>query len=314
MHPVALDRVRKCPHDRLLAHHLSEALGPVAAIEGRLSGLRRHFDRVYSRSRNDPPKEKAWEVGGARGTVMQDLLQAGAARLQEKDCSSDVRRVSGRVSIVIAALMLLVFAVVPSAQAAMQSVELGRNLCHTVGGGKFKDIPGFPGEKIDRRLLKDIEVLKRKYKIFITDGYSTDPVHSANGEHPLGLALDIVPNFAKGGDWDDIDRLAEWAEPRQNEPRAPFRWVGYDGDAHHGRGHHLHLSYNHGASQFGTPVREMYSMRCPERRGDNNEPDGGGDGGDGGGGIGTRSAPVSDQGVPLIDLGPVTPETGGIGL
>ena len=25
----------------------------------------------------------------------------------------------------------------------------------------------------------------------------------------------------------------------------PFRWVGYDGDAGHGCGNHLHLSWNH---------------------------------------------------------------------
>ncbi len=237
----------------------------------------------------------------------------------------------GRASIVIAALALLI--TVPVALAQMRSEELSRNVCHTTGGGKFKDIPGFPGEKIDKRLLRDIEVLKRKYKIFITDGFSTDPVHSANGEHPLGLALDIVPNFAKGGDWNDIDRLAEWAERRQNAPRAPFRWVGYDGDSGHGRGHHLHLSYSHGASKFGEPVREMYSMRCPEKRGDGGSDGGGGDGGgggDSGGGIGTRSAPAVDgntgdedvrdrddlsyRGVPPLDLEPVTPETDGIGL
>ena len=28
-------------------------------------------------------------------------------------------------------------------------------------------------------------------------------------------------------------------------PRPPFRWVGYDGDAGHGCGNHLHLSWNH---------------------------------------------------------------------
>ncbi len=35
-----------------------------------------------------------------------------------------------------------------------------------------------------------------------------DDVHSINGEHPVGLALDIVPNKAAGGSWNDIDRLA----------------------------------------------------------------------------------------------------------
>ena len=67
--------------------------------------------------------------------------------------------------------------------------------------------------------------------MFITDGYSMGDVHAANGEHPLGLALDIVPDFDEGGTWADITSLALWAEPRQNRPRAPFRWVGYNGDA-----------------------------------------------------------------------------------
>ncbi len=45
-----------------------------------------------------------------------------------------------------------------------------------------------------------------------------------------------------------ITRLAHWAEPVQEQPRPPFRWVGYDGDAGHGCGNHLHLSWNHAAA------------------------------------------------------------------
>ena len=156
----------------------------------------------------------------------------------------------------------------------MQSVEISDKVCQTTGGGKIVDIPGFPGEKIDRRLLNDIKYLRRKYKIFITDGYSTNPVHSANGEHPRGLALDIVPNFAAGGDWNDIDRLAKMAEPSQNQPRSPFRWVGYNGDSGHGRGHHLHLSYSHSGSAFGKPEDRLL-RQLPEaarRRGRRSRP------------------------------------------
>ena len=37
----------------------------------------------------------------------------------------------------------------------------------------------------------------------------------------------------------------------QNQPLPPFRWVGYNGDAGHGCGNHLHLSWNHApARQF----------------------------------------------------------------
>jgi hypothetical protein len=45
--------------------------------------------------------------------------------------------------------------------------------------------------------------------------------------------------------WAPITRLAHWAEPSQNHPVSPFRWVGYEGDAGHGCGNHLHLSWNH---------------------------------------------------------------------
>ena len=145
----------------------------------------------------------------------------------------------------------------------MQSTKLGPKLCETTYGGKFVDIPNFPGEKIDRRLLADVKYLERRYSIFVTDGFSRDPVHSLNGEHPLGLALDVVPNKAAGGTWNDIDRLAAWAEPRQDQPRAPFRWVGYDGDENHGRGHHLHLSWDHSETKPFHAATTVYTARCP---------------------------------------------------
>ncbi len=37
------------------------------------------------------------------------------------------------------------------ATAAMRSEKLGPLLCETTGGGRFVKIPGFRGEKIDRR-------------------------------------------------------------------------------------------------------------------------------------------------------------------
>ena len=161
-----------------------------------------------------------------------------------------------------------------AADGRMRSEKLGKNLCETTGGGKFVPIPGFPGEKIDRRLLDDVAYLVDRYKIFINDGFSRDSVHALNGEHPLGLALDIGPDKANGGSWKKISKLAERAEPRQNRPIAPFRWVGYDGDSGHGRGHHLHLSWNHSETRPFHPAKTVYTLRCP----------GSGAGGDGGGG------------------------------
>jgi hypothetical protein len=180
-----------------------------------------------------------------------------------------VKRTYGRhgrsVPLVLLAALAAVVAIALTglAVARMKSTKIGPGLCQTTGGGKIVDIPGFPGEMIDRRLLTDIRRLVRRYKIFVTDGYSLSDVHAANGEHPLGLALDIVPNVAKGGSWSRIDRLAAWAEPEPNEPRPPFRWVGYDGDANHGRGHHLHLSWSHSVSMPGRTARTVYTRRCP---------------------------------------------------
>lgn len=154
-------------------------------------------------------------------------------------------------------------AVAAQSSKKMVSTKLGPRLCSTVGGGKFVAIASFPGERIDRRLLTDLAWLQAKYRVFVTDGYSMDDVHASNGEHPIGLAVDIVPNRAAGGTWNDIDRLAAWAEPEQNEPRAPFRWVGYDGDANHGRGNHLHLSWDHSETKPGIPAATVSTIFCP---------------------------------------------------
>jgi hypothetical protein len=152
------------------------------------------------------------------------------------------------------------------ASATMRSTRIDRHLCKTVHGGRFVPIPGFPGEKIDRRLLPDIRWMKRRFDIFITDGYSTDPVHAGNGEHPIGLATDIVPNRAKGGTWNEIGDLAHLAEPRQNSPIAPWRWVGWNGDPGHGRGNHLHLSWMHTPAKPRHTARVVYTRKCPVKR------------------------------------------------
>ena len=222
---------------------------------------------------------------------------------------------------------------VATALGAMRgSTKVSRNLCETTGGAKIVPIPGFPGERVDRRLLNDIAYLQRRYKIFITDGYSNDPVHASNGEHPMGLALDIVPDKAAGGSWRQITALANRVEPAQNEPVAPFRWVGYDGDSGHGRGNHLHLSWNHSDVRPGRSPATVYTLRCPGGKvptpptgggGEGGDPpptpDGGGGGGPSGGvdpGKGGKSGGISADraaaGYPS-DADPVV-ETGGVGL
>ena len=190
----------------------------------------------------------------------------------------------GKFALALAAFGCLAAALVAPADAGkkMRSTKLDTHLCQTTGGGAFVPIPEFPGEQIDRRLLTDLKWMEKRWDIFVTDAYSDDGVHAANGEHPIGLAADIVPDKAAGGTWKKIDRLAAWAEPVQNEPRSPFRWVGYDGDAGHGRGNHLHLSWSHSTAKPFHTAATVYTVNCPKAKISGG--DGGNGGGDGGGG------------------------------
>jgi hypothetical protein len=129
--------------------------------------------------------------------------------------------------------------------------QVGR-LVSITGGGRWVPIPGQTWARVDRRILADVLYLVRRYRVRITEGFATVG-HERFGEHPLGLAVDIEPG--PGGTWAGVSRLARWAEPRQNHPRFPFRWVGWNGDYNHGRpsvckpargcAPHLHLSWAH---------------------------------------------------------------------
>jgi hypothetical protein len=120
-------------------------------------------------------------------------------------------------------------------------------------------IPHEEGDMVDKRILGDLRWIAARYPIYVTDGYSgplpngehvgCNQCHVKGSDHYNGLAVDLVPLNGTPGKCDDtwapITRLAEWAEPVQNQPVPPFRWVGYDGDAGHGCGNHLHLSWQH---------------------------------------------------------------------
>ncbi len=119
-------------------------------------------------------------------------------------------------------------------------------------------VPHEEGDMVDSRIVPDLRWIARRFPIYVTDGYSgpladrehvgCHRCHVKGSDHYNGLAVDIVPLHGDGkcdSTWAGINRLARWAEPVQNRPRAPFRWVGYNGDAGHGCGNHLHLSWNH---------------------------------------------------------------------
>ena len=151
--------------------------------------------------------------------------------------------------------------VLDSLDFSCEQVDYGRpgragRLLARIGGGRFVPVPGQGGARVDRRILPGVLYMIRRYRVRIGDGYSLSRAHTPYGEHPLGLAVDIYPG--PGGSWTQVDRLARWAEPRQNRPRPPFRWVGYNGDHNHGRGNHLHLSWQHSKGRFGRPVRKVW--------------------------------------------------------
>jgi hypothetical protein len=119
-------------------------------------------------------------------------------------------------------------------------------------------IPHEAGDMVDRRIVPDLLWIARRYPIYVTDGYSgplpngqhvgCDECHVRGSDHYSGVAVDVIPlggGTACDAKWAPITRLALWAEPVQNKPVPPFRWIGYEGDAGHGCGNHLHLSWNH---------------------------------------------------------------------
>ncbi|HSS04917.1 MAG TPA: hypothetical protein VLK89_06995 [Solirubrobacterales bacterium] len=120
-------------------------------------------------------------------------------------------------------------------------------------------VPHEEGDMIDRRVVPDLRWIAAHFSIYVTDGYSgplpngehagCNNCHVRDSDHYNGVAVDLVPLNGTPGkcdaSWAGITRLAHWAEPVQNRPRPPFRWVGYDGDAGHGCGNHLHLSWEH---------------------------------------------------------------------
>jgi hypothetical protein len=123
------------------------------------------------------------------------------------------------------------------------------------------DVPGFPRERCDRRIVADVLHLVAHYRLHLTDCFGGAP-HARNGEHPLGLAIDVAP---ADGNWDRTLQLAAdagWSPscaPDGCAGRGPFRVVLYNGFPGHGDPNftsspHLHLSWDHGAAAPFSPA------------------------------------------------------------
>jgi hypothetical protein len=159
---------------------------------------------------------------------------------------------------VLLGALLACLALAPAASGGPTGIRIVRS------PGKIVPIPASvphqAGSMIDKRLIPNLKYLVAHFPIYISEGYAgplpgnpkktvgCPRCHVADSDHKNGLAVDIGPlNWSPRCDkhWKGITRLANWAEPKQNRPRAPFRWVGYNGDAGHGCGNHLHLSWTH---------------------------------------------------------------------
>jgi hypothetical protein len=170
---------------------------------------------------------------------------------------------TGRFLLGLAAVLALGLLAANSASAGPASTRL------VYAAGEIVAIPASvpheEGDMVDRRIVPDLRWIAAHFPIYVTDGYSgplpngehvgCNMCHVRNSDHYNGLAVDVVPLNGTSGkcdaSWAGITRLAEWVEPVQNQPLPPFRWVGYNGDAGHGCGNHLHLSWQHAtAPQF----------------------------------------------------------------
>lgn len=175
-------------------------------------------------------------------------MRGGMATVAEK---------TGRIMLALAALLALGLLITNSASAGPTATRL------VYAPGEIVPIPASipheEGDMVDKRILGDLRWIAARYPIYVTDGYSgplpngehvgCNQCHVRGSDHYNGLAVDVVPLGGTPGkcdaSWAPITRLAEWAEPLQNQPVPPFRWVGYNGDAGHGCGNHLHLSWQH---------------------------------------------------------------------
>jgi hypothetical protein len=137
-------------------------------------------------------------------------------------------------------------------------------------GGWLAPVPGFPGERCDRRIVADVVFVTTRYGVRLTDCFGGAP-HALNGEHPLGVAADLVPI---DGDWDRTARLAAdfgWSRSCAASGcanRGPFRVLLYNGFPGHGdpsstRTPHLHVSWEHGRAEPFAPVPWVRVLLSP---------------------------------------------------
>ena len=128
-----------------------------------------------------------------------------------------------------------------------------------------------PGVRCDARIVDDVIWLARRFHVLVTACYA---IHSPAGEHPLGAAVDLIPQADRS--WEEtteaLARVTGWHPDcaaigvAPGCARPPFRFIGYNGYPGHGdpthcgcgAGAHLHLSWQTSASE-GQPENRLRS-------------------------------------------------------
>jgi hypothetical protein len=150
-----------------------------------------------------------------------------------------------------------------AAKPAAGMVQVG-----AAGGDWLAPVPG-AGVECDRRIVPDVIMLIRRWHLRVTACYAATG-HKSAGEHPLGLAIDTVPD--PPATWGMLESLARYAGWRPEcastgcaeQTHTAFRFVGWNGYPGHGdpahvgaAAAHLHLSWSHGPGSPAATVNVL---------------------------------------------------------
>jgi hypothetical protein len=149
----------------------------------------------------------------------------------------------------------------------------GSGISQALLGRWLAPVPG-TSAVCDSRIVPDVVALLRRYRLAAGDCFSLTG-HALDGEHPLGLGLDVTPG--PGGSWDLVAQAAQdlgWrascgASGCAGLLPSPFRFIGYNGypghgdPAHAGGNAHMHLSWQHTPAAPGTPAARVQTLLSP---------------------------------------------------
>ena len=139
------------------------------------------------------------------------------------------------------------------------------------GSTWLAEVPGFPGERCDARIVADVVALLTAYGLHLTDCYGGKP-HSLHGEHPLGLAIDVVAvrrRLATHGSARASRRLelplAPPAAALRQGPSASFSTTAIRDTATRSTASrpHLHVSWRHGPAPPFTRAPWVQTVLVP---------------------------------------------------